>query len=113
MRGRGTNVSARILVLHAASFTNYVAIRQKPSLWPSIAPQAYGEPILGRLLTICNVALVAKYNGPCPLWVKSRHLRRKRHVCFSLEGGHVRCTSACPLWANSGPCVGNQAPVRN
>src|SRR5262249_8326442 len=26
MRGRGTNVSARILVLHAASFTNYVAI---------------------------------------------------------------------------------------
>jgi len=29
MRGRGTNVSARILVLHAASFTNYVAILAK------------------------------------------------------------------------------------
>src|SRR5262245_40824958 len=26
----------------------------------------------------------------------------KRHVRFTPESGHVRCTSACPLWANSG-----------
>jgi len=23
----------------------------------------------------------------------------KRHVCFTLESGHVRCTSSCLLWA--------------
>ena len=26
----------------------------------------------------------------------------KGHVCFTPESGHVRCTSGCPLWANSG-----------
>src|SRR5262245_26120943 len=26
----------------------------------------------------------------------------KSHVRFTPESGHVRCTSACPLWANSG-----------
>ena len=25
-----------------------------------------------------------------------------RHVCFTPESGHVRCTSPCLLWANSG-----------
>src|SRR5262249_40317634 len=56
----------------------------------------------------------------CPLWVKSRHMRRNkscplysqlrpqkrifalRHVRFTPKSGHVQCTSACPLWANSG-----------
>jgi hypothetical protein len=26
----------------------------------------------------------------------------KRHVCFTPESGHVRCTGLCLLWANSG-----------
>src|SRR5262245_60704070 len=26
----------------------------------------------------------------------------KRHVRFTVKSGHLRCTSACPLWANSG-----------
>ena len=26
----------------------------------------------------------------------------KRHVCFTLESGHVQCTRPCLLWANSG-----------
>jgi hypothetical protein len=26
----------------------------------------------------------------------------KRHVRFTLESGHLQCTSPCPLWANSG-----------
>jgi hypothetical protein len=26
----------------------------------------------------------------------------KRHVCFTLESGHVHCTRPCLLWANSG-----------
>ena len=38
----------------------------------------------------------------CPLWVKSRHLRAKRHVRFTPKSGHVRCNWGCPLWAKSG-----------
>jgi hypothetical protein len=26
----------------------------------------------------------------------------KGHVCFTPKSGHVRCTSLCLLWANSG-----------
>jgi hypothetical protein len=29
----------------------------------------------------------------------------KGHVCFAPESGHVRCTSLCLLWANSGHCI--------
>jgi hypothetical protein len=28
--------------------------------------------------------------------------RRNRHVRFTPESGHVRCSEGCPLWANSG-----------
>ena len=35
-------------------------------------------------------------------WVKSRHSRRKSHVCFTPESGHVRRNEGCPLCANSG-----------
>jgi hypothetical protein len=56
----------------------------------------------------------------CPLWVKSRHMRRNkscplysqlrlqkrifalRHVRFTPESRHVQCGSACLLWAISG-----------
>ena len=38
----------------------------------------------------------------CPLWVKSGHVQRKSHVCFTPKSGHVQCTSRCPLCANSG-----------
>ena len=31
----------------------------------------------------------------CPLWVKSRHLRAKRHVRFNPESRHVQRTSPC------------------
>jgi len=27
---------------------------------------------------------------------------QKRRVCFTPKSGHLQCTSACPLWANSG-----------
>ena len=37
----------------------------------------------------------------CLLWVKSGHLRAKSHVRFTPESRHVRCTSRCPLGANS------------
>src|SRR4029453_1622810 len=36
----------------------------------------------------------------CPLWVKSRHLRRKKRC--PLYPQDVRCSSGCPLWARSG-----------
>jgi hypothetical protein len=32
----------------------------------------------------------------------------RNDVRFTPESGHVRCTSACLLWANSGHCVGTQ-----
>ena len=56
----------------------------------------------------------------CPLWVKSRHLRRKKrcplypqqrpqkrisaqaHVRFTPKSGHVQRSTSCPLWAKSG-----------
>ena len=38
----------------------------------------------------------------CPLWVKSRHVQRKKHVRFTPESRHVQRNSACPLCANSG-----------
>jgi len=55
------------------------------------------------------------YRAQCPLWARSRHLRRKKlcplypqyrprkrtpangHVCFTPESGPVRCTSWCLL----------------
>src|SRR5262249_23146802 len=73
----------------------------------------------------------------CPLWVKSRNMQctnscplypqkrpRKQtsangHVCFTPKSGHVRCTSRCLLWANSGhpgnlnlPCYSMTSSVR-
>ena len=60
----------------------------------------------------------------CPLWVKSRHVRRKKRCALypnsdreseipqkamsALVPGHVHCTSACLLWAKSGHCVGTR-----
>ena len=35
--------------------------------------------------------------GTCPLWVKSGHLQRKRHVRFTPESRHVQCARPCPL----------------
>src|SRR5215471_7198338 len=32
----------------------------------------------------------------------SRTAGAPAYVCFTPESGHVRCTSPCPLWANSG-----------
>jgi hypothetical protein len=43
-----------------------------------------------------------------PLWVKSDSRALQVDVRFTLESGHVRCTSSCLLWANSG----HHAPSR-
>src|SRR5215472_8769420 len=32
----------------------------------------------------------------------SRQMLIRPNVRFTLESGHLRCTNACPLWANSG-----------
>ena len=38
----------------------------------------------------------------CPLWVISRHSRRKKSCPPSPKSGHERCNQGCPLRANSG-----------
>src|SRR5262245_19196835 len=38
----------------------------------------------------------------CPLWVKSRHSARKKHVRFAPESRHSASCLKCPLRANSG-----------
>ena len=37
-----------------------------------------------------------------PLWVKADISHCNRYVRFTPKSGHWRCTSSCPLWANSG-----------
>src|SRR5262249_39226199 len=47
-------------------------------------------------------------NKSCPLYSQLRPQKRifaLRHVRFTHKSGHVQCTSACPLWANSGHCA--------
>ena len=39
---------------------------------------------------------------PRPLWLKSRHLQRKRYVRAPPESGHSMTSWARPLWANNG-----------
>ena len=41
----------------------------------------------------------------CPLWVKSRHVRRTSPCPLYPPCGHVQCNSGCPLSANSGHSV--------
>src|SRR5262245_27733656 len=40
-----------------------------------------------------------------PLIATAKRTPASVHVCFTLESGHVQCTSPCPLWANSGHSV--------
>src|SRR4029450_1672661 len=41
--------------------------------------------------------------APCPLWVKSRHMRCNSPCPLYPKSGHMRCNYGCPLWAKSGP----------
>ena len=43
--------------------------------------------------------------NPCPLcpqWRPRKRIPAKGQVRIAPESGRVRCTSSCPLWANSG-----------
>ena len=37
----------------------------------------------------------------CPLWVKSRHVQRKKECPLYPESRHLQCNSACPLSAKA------------
>jgi quercetin dioxygenase-like cupin family protein len=45
--------------------------------------------------------------------LQSARSDRTCHVRFTSESGHVRCTSGCPLWANSGHSYSNLAGTEN
>jgi hypothetical protein len=36
--------------------------------------------------------------GRCPLWVKSRHVRRTRRCPIWVISGHMQCKKPCPLY---------------
>ena len=42
---------------------------------------------------------------PCPLWVKSKHLRCKTPCLLCPESGHAQRKPSCLLWAKSGHCA--------
>src|SRR5262245_27482609 len=42
------------------------------------------------------------WGRPCRPMSEADSCSAKRHVRFTPESGHVRCSSACPLWAKSG-----------
>ena len=53
------------------------------------------------LAELSRPVIVAHPNCRCPLWVKSRHVQRKRSCPLYPQSRHVQCTRRCPLCAKS------------
>ena len=56
----------------------------------------YGVAVSGGLATLSHLVRFGSQADIC---------NTNRHVRFTPESGHVRCTSLCLLWANSGHCI--------